>query len=65
MKSITALAHLRAAVSYFIDPSEGGRLHPAEAALADPEHDATLCEQPIVVEANKRSLGWESGLGEK
>lgn len=64
MQSITALAHLRAAVLYFIDPSEECGYSLVKQLSLFKSIMPLFANKPIVVVANKTDLGWESSLGE-
>lgn len=62
MQSITALAHLRACVLFFVDPSEqcGYSLEKQHALFASIM--PLFANKPIIVVANKTDLGWENEL---
>lgn len=64
MQSITALAHLRACILFFIDPSEQCG-YSLEKQLSLFKSIAPLfANKPIIVVANKTDLGWEEELDE-
>lgn len=62
MQSITALAHLRAAVLFFVDPSEacGYTLKQQHALFRNVA--PLFAAKPLIVVANKTDLGWEQEL---
>lgn len=62
MQSITALAHLRACVLFFIDPSEqcGYSLEKQHSLFKSIM--PLFANKPVIVVANKTDLGWESAL---
>lgn len=65
MQSITALAHLRAAVLYFIDPSEECGYTLEKQLSLFKSIMPLFANKPIIVVANKTDLGWESDLDDK
>lgn len=64
MQSITALAHLRACVLFFVDPSEqcGYSLEKQHSLFKSIM--PLFANKPIIVVANKTDLGWENSLDE-
>lgn len=65
MQSITALAHLRATILFFVDPSEEcGYTLKKQLALFQ-SIMPLFANKPIVVVANKTDLGWEQSIGEE
>ncbi|GAB0489555.1 hypothetical protein MMPV_000779 [Pyropia vietnamensis] len=62
MQSITALAHLRAAVLFFVDPSEscGYTLKQQHSLFRNVA--PLFATKPLIVVANKTDLGWEQEL---
>ena len=64
MQSITALAHLRACVLFFVDPSEqcGYSLEKQHSLFKSIM--PLFANKPIVVVATKTDLGWENQLDE-
>ncbi|CAN8062556.1 unnamed protein product [Agarophyton chilense] len=62
MQSITALAHLRACILFFIDPSEqcGYSLEKQHSLFKSIM--PLFANKPVIVVANKTDLGWESDL---
>ncbi|KAJ8908726.1 hypothetical protein NDN08_005431 [Rhodosorus marinus] len=65
MQSITALAHLRACVLFFIDPSETCGFTMAEQIKLFKSLVPLFVNKPVVLVANKTDLGWEAELGEE
>lgn len=64
MQSITALAHLRACVLFFIDPSEQCGYSLAKQFSLFKSITPLFANKPLVVVANKTDLGWEQSLDE-
>ena len=63
MQAITALAHLRAAVLYIVDPSEQcGYTMEAQKSLFD-NIKPLFANKPLIVVANKADI-WREGLAE-
>lgn len=62
MQSITALAHLRAAVLFFVDPSEACGYTLAQQHALFRNVAPLFAAKPLVVVANKTDLGWEQEL---
>lgn len=64
MQSITALAHLRACVLFFVDPSEqcGYSLEKQHSLFKS--ITPLFSNKPLIVVANKTDLGWENSLDE-
>lgn len=62
MQSITALAHLRAAVLFFIDPSEECGYTLAKQLDLFKGISPLFANKPIIVVANKTDLGWENDM---
>eukprot|EP00188_Purpureofilum_apyrenoidigerum_P004997 Plantae.Rhodophyta-Purpureofilum_apyrenoidigerum.ctg6098.p1 GENE.Plantae.Rhodophyta-Purpureofilum_apyrenoidigerum.ctg6098~~Plantae.Rhodophyta-Purpureofilum_apyrenoidigerum.ctg6098.p1 ORF type:complete len:706 (+),score=158.04 Plantae.Rhodophyta-Purpureofilum_apyrenoidigerum.ctg6098:102-2120(+) len=62
MQSITALAHLRATVMFFIDPSETCGYTLTEQVSLFKSLVPLFVNKPVVLVANKTDLGWESSL---
>ncbi|KAI0565900.1 Nucleolar GTP-binding protein [Gracilaria domingensis] len=62
MQSITALAHLRACVLFFVDPSEqcGYSLEKQHSLFKSIM--PLFANKPVIVVATKTDLGWESSL---
>jgi nucleolar GTP-binding protein len=65
MQSITALAHLRACVLFFIDPSEQCGYSLEKQLSLFKSISPLFANKPIVVVANKTDLGWEEQLGDE
>lgn len=64
MQSITALAHLRASVLYFIDPSEQCGYSLEKQLSLFKSIMPLFSNKPLIVVANKTDLGWEKELDE-
>lgn len=64
MQSITALAHLRASVLYFIDPSEQCGYSLEKQLSLFKSIMPLFSNKPLIVVANKTDLGWEKELEE-
>lgn len=62
MQSITALAHLRASVLYFIDPSEQCGYSLEKQLSLFKSIMPLFSNKPLIVVANKTDLGWEKNL---
>jgi len=62
MQSITALAHLRAAVLFFVDPSEACGYSLAQQHALFRNVAPLFAAKPLIVVANKTDLGWEQEL---
>lgn len=62
MQSITALAHLRACVLFFIDPSEQCGYSLQKQVDLFNSIAPLFANKPIVVVANKTDLGWEEEM---
>jgi nucleolar GTP-binding protein len=62
MQSITALAHLRACILFFIDPSEQCGYTLEKQLSLFKSISPLFANKPIVVVANKTDLGWEDEL---
>ena len=65
MQSITALAHLRSAILFFVDPSEECGYTLEKQLSLFKSIMPLFANKPIVVVANKTDLGWEKSLGEE
>ncbi len=65
MQSITALAHLRAAILFFVDPSEECGYTLTKQLSLFQSIMPLFANKPILVVANKTDLGWEKSLGEE
>lgn len=64
LQSITALAHLRACVLFFIDPSEQCGYSLAKQHSLFKSIMPLFANKPVIVVANKTDLGWEEQLDE-
>mmetsp|Transcript_18661 Transcript_18661/g.39231 ORF Transcript_18661/g.39231 Transcript_18661/m.39231 type:complete len:652 (-) Transcript_18661:432-2387(-) len=62
MQAITALAHLRAAILFFVDPSEQCGYTLAQQNSLFRSLAPLFSSKPLVVVANKTDLGWEDEL---
>lgn len=62
MQSITALAHLRACVLFFVDPSEECGYKLEKQLSLFKSISPLFANKPIVVVANKTDLGWEDQM---
>lgn len=62
MQSITALAHLRACILFFVDPSEQCGYSLEKQLSLFKSISPLFANKPIVVVANKTDLGWEDEL---
>lgn len=62
MQSITALAHLRACVLFFVDPSEQCGYSLDKQLSLFRSISPLFANKPIVVVANKTDLGWEDEM---
>lgn len=64
MQSITALAHLRACVLFFVDPSEQCGYSMEKQLALFKSIMPLFSNKPLIVVANKTDLGWEESLGD-
>lgn len=62
MQSITALAHLRSCVLFFVDPSEQCGYSLSKQHSLFKSIRPLFANKPIIVVANKTDLGWEESL---
>lgn len=62
MQSITALAHLRACVLFFVDPSEQCGYSLEKQYSLFKSITPLFSNKPLIVVANKTDLGWEDQL---
>jgi nucleolar GTP-binding protein len=62
MQSITALAHLQAAILFFVDPSETCGYAIAQQLALLRSLQPLFADKPLLVVCNKTDLGWEQQL---
>lgn len=65
MLSITALAHLRACVLFFMDPSETCGYTLAQQISLFKSLVPLFVNKPVILVTNKTDLGWEANLDEE